>query len=110
MSNFFLLDNVVCPALPTAGNEDGRPSKFVFFEDTSSTGGPSDALKFTGDHCCEVPDDDGDSWTIADANGPARGAYLWLEVVGRVDMVEITARLNKAKDNQDRILSPSGES
>lgn len=107
MSSFFVLDNVACPALPLHGGHDGHPDKFVFFEDLTSTGvSPSESVKgkYTGANCCRVPADNGDSWTVADANDAARGAFVYIEVVGEVNMVEVVNRLLATKANQARVL------
>ena len=110
MSSFFVLDNVACPALPLHGGHDGHPDKFVFFEDLTSTGvSPTESVKgkYTGANCCRVPADNGDSWTVADANDAARGAFVYIEVVGEVNMVEVVNRLLATKANQARVLSPA---
>src|SRR5215471_558666 len=109
MSSFFLLDNKVCSALPTKFGSDGHPIAFSYVQNLSSSGGDSGThWEYTGDNCCRVPEDNGDSWTFADANDAARGAYLYLEIIGEeVDGVVINDRLMAAKANQDRVLNPS---
>ena len=103
---FFVLNNVVGPALPLWGRgSDGRPIKFLFWEDLTSTGGePSSKQGHTGANCCECPDDNGDSWTVADAGEAARGAFIFVEVVGKVNMAEVVNRLNACKANQKRVM------
>jgi len=110
MSSFYLLDNVVCPALATKAGGDGHPVAFSFVQNLSGTGGGSgDKLENTGDDVCRCPDDNGDSWTVQDANDAARGAFIYLEWTkpGPVDLVEVNQRLHKCKENQDRVLHPN---
>src|SRR5262245_24515259 len=107
MSSFFLYDNVVCPAFPTKNDiETGHPKAFSYIENLSATGGDSGTkLKITGDDVCRVPADNGDSWTVDDAHGAARGAYVYIEVVGPVDLNEVGRRLDATRKNQKRVLS-----
>src|SRR5262245_48346168 len=103
MSSFFLLDHRTCPALPVDIRGDGHPAAFVYWEDLSHTGGELKQHE-TGDNVCRCPDDNGDSWTVADVNDAARGAYVYVEVPkGELNLVEINERLLACKANQDRV-------
>src|SRR6185436_2303762 len=105
---FFVLNNVVGPALPLASG-NGKATKFVFWEDLSITGGPPVPKQgFTEANCCECPDDNGDSWTVADVSGAARGAFIFIEVVGKVDFGEVSRRLDACKANQKRVFELMG--
>lgn len=110
MSSFFVLNNVVAPALPLWGRSDGRPTKFLFWEDLTQAGAPSPEPKqgYTGANCCECPDDNGDSWTVADVYEAARGAFIFVEIVGKVNMAEVVNRLHACKANQKRIFDAAG--
>jgi hypothetical protein len=104
MSSFFVLNNVPAPALPLWG-DGGKATKFVFWEDLTSTGGPPVPKQgFTEANCCECPDDNGDSWTVDDVRGAARGAFIFIEVVGKVDFGEVNSRLQACKANQKRVF------
>ena len=107
---FFVLNNVVGPALPLWGRADGRPTKFLFWEDLTQAGAPSPEPKqgFTGANCCECPDDNGDSWTAAVAADKARGAYIFVQIVGKVNMDEVINRLHACKANQKRVFEAAG--
>jgi len=109
MSSFFLRDGIDCPALPLRGGTDGHPVKFVYWYDQASVGGPAAPLeRYTGENVCRVPDDDGASWTVGDlgrTSEEARGAHLYVEIVGEVSMIVVNQRLDQAQKYREALVA-----
>lgn len=105
----FLLDGVMCPAwFGLVGN----PLRVAYLYDTPE--GQRDTEIRITNNVCLVPDDDGDSWTVADATEAMRGANMVLTVpdeAGGYTPAQLQAiydRLNKAYHNQKRVFAEAG--
>ena len=92
----YLLDGIMCPALPLVGN----PQRATYFYDTPE--GQKDSEWRVTNSLVVVPDDDGDSWTASDYPHGANMVVVEDDTMYTQNLQAIYDRLVRAHANQKR--------